>query len=83
MEKKEKLEQLKKRNEELKLIVFKSFKTDKELDKYEKENQKDFDEYFDNYKQIETLKWELMPQEERAKEEEIIKKMKLKREGKL
>jgi len=83
MEKKEKLEQLKKRNEELKLIVFKSFKTDKELDKYEKENQKNFDEYFDNYKQIETLKWELMPQEERAKEEEIIKKMKLKREGKL
>jgi len=83
MEKKEKIEQLKKRNEELKLIVFKSFKTDKELDKYEKENQKDFDEYFDNYKQIETHKWELMPQEERAKEEEIIKKMKLKREGKL
>lgn len=81
--KKQLLENLKKRFEELKPIATKGFKTDRELDKYEKENKKIFDEYYDLGEQIEQLEWELMTPEERKAEEELLEKMKLKREGKL
>lgn len=77
------LEKLQKRNEELKPIVFKSFETEKELDNYSKKIQKEIDEYYGNQEKIEKLEWELMTPEERKKEEEVMEKMKLKREGKL
>lgn len=83
MENKQKLENLIKRNEELRPIVFKSFKAEKELDNYSKKIQKEVDEYYYNQDQIEQLKWELMIPEEQKAEKELIKKMKLKREGKL
>lgn len=78
-----KLEKLITRNEELKPIVFKGAKTEKELDKYIKSIQKEFDEYYDNQEEIKQLEWELMTPEERAKEEEVMRLMKLKREGKM
>ncbi len=81
--KKEELKKLKLRFEELKPITTKGFKTDEELDKFEKKNKKTFDEYYDLGEQIEQLEWELKTPEEKAqylKEEEISK---LKREGKL
>lgn len=77
------LEKLVMRNKELKPIVFKSFKTEKELDNYTKKNQKEIDEYYDNLEQIEILEWELMTPEEQKAEQELLEKMKLKRDGKL
>jgi len=81
--KKQELEKLIKRNEELKQIVFVSFNTEKELLDYRKKIAKERDEYYDNLEQIQQLEWELMTPEEKEqylKEEEISK---LKREGKL
>lgn len=81
MEKKEKLIKLEERNAKLRLIVFKPFDTDTELDAHNKANEKFIDEYYDNQKEIEKLEWELMTPEEREKEEETIRLMKLKRDG--
>lgn len=81
--KKQLLEKLRKRNEELKLIVFVGFNTEKELLNYRKKIQKERDEYFNNLEQIQQLEHELMTPEERAREEEVIRLMKLKREGKM
>lgn len=81
--KKEKLEKLIKRNEELKPIIFVGFTTEKELLDYRKKIVKEREEYYDNQEKIEQLEWEFMTPEERKNEEEIIEKMKLKREGKL
>jgi len=81
--KKEKLEKLIKRNEKLKPIIFVGFTTEKELLDYRKKIVKEREEYYDNQEKIEQLEWELMTPEERKNEEEIIEKMKLKREGKL
>ena len=79
MESKEDLiKRLKQINEELRPIVFKSFKTDKELDNYEKENQSIFNEYFDNQKQIRELEWELMTPEQQARAKEVEYLVKLK-----
>ncbi|WP_374444279.1 hypothetical protein [Epilithonimonas sp.] len=80
---KQKLENLIKRNEELKPLIFKNYKTTKELDDYRKKNIKIFQEFNDNQEQIQQLEWELMTPEERKAEEELVEKMKLKREGKL
>lgn len=77
------LEKLILRNKELKPIVFKSFKTEKELDNYTKKNQEKIDEYYDNQEKIEILEWELMTPEEKKAEQELLEKMKLKRDGKL
>lgn len=71
------------RNEFLKPIVFKVFKTDKELDLYEKKNKKLFDEYYDNQEKIDKIKWDLMTPKQQAEHEEKIKLYKLKREGNL
>lgn len=81
--KSEELRKLKKRNEELKPIVLKSFKTEKELDKYSKSIQKEIDEYYDNLEKIKQLEWELMTPEEQEKEKEVLRLMKEKREGKM
>ena len=81
--KKEKLEKLIKRNEKLKPIIFVGFTTEKELLDYRKKIVKEREEYYDNQEKIKQLEWELMTPEERKNEEEIIEKMKLKREGKL
>ena len=77
------LEKLILRNKELRPIVFKSFKTEKELDNYTKKNQEKIDEYYDNQEKIEILEWELMTPEEKKAEQELLEKMKLKRDGKL
>lgn len=81
--KRQQLEQLKKRNEELKPIVFKSFKTEKELDKYSKNIQKEIDEYYDNQEQIQQLEYELMTPKEREEYDEYRRLSKLKAEGRL
>lgn len=83
MTKKDELQKLQQRMSEIKPIVSKGFRTDKEIDDYKKKNQKVFNEYYQLFEKIEQLEWELMTPEERKKEEEIIEKMKLKREGKL
>jgi len=81
--KKQLLEKLKIRFEELKPITRKGFKTSNELQNYKNKNIKVFEEYYEIGEKIEQLEWELMTPEERKKEEEIMEKMKLKREGKL
>lgn len=80
---KENLEKLKKINKELKPIIFKSFDTMEELRKYKERKKEVFAEYFENQEQIEKLEWDLMTPEEQKKEEEVLRLMKLKREGKL
>jgi len=74
------LKVLTERNEFLKPIVFKVFKTDKELDLYEKKNIKLFDEYYDNQAKIDKIKWDLMTPEHQTEHEEKIKLSKRKRE---
>ena len=81
-DRKQKLDALIKKNEELRPIVFKSFKTDQELDNYEKLNQEVFNQYFDNQKKIQELKLELMTPQDRAEYEENMRLLKLKAEGK-
>ncbi|MDV3498758.1 hypothetical protein CMU88_00230 [Elizabethkingia anophelis] len=78
--KKELLKKLIKRNEELKPLVFKSFKTEKELDNYSKNIQKEIDEYYDNQDQIRQLEYELKTPEEKKEYDEYLRK--LKSEGK-
>lgn len=81
--KKQLLEQLKKRNEKLKPLVFKSFKTKKELDKYSKTIQTEIEEYYNTQEQIQKLKWDLMTPEEQSKKLKEREISKLKRDGKL
>ena len=78
---KEKLEKILKRNEELKPIVFKSFKTEKELDNYSKKIQKEINEYYDNLEKIEKLEWELMTSKEREEKEKYLRFLELKAKG--
>ena len=80
--KKEKLEKLIKRNEELKPIVFVSFNTEKELLDYRKKIEKERDEYYNNQEQIQQLKYELKTPEEKKEYDEYLRKLKLKSEGK-
>lgn len=82
-DKKEKLQRLIKRNSELKPIVTQGFKTDKELDNFEKKNKIIFDEYYDNLDEIEKLEYELMTPKEREEYDEYRRLSKLKAEGKL
>lgn len=79
--KKEKLRELIKRNNELKPIVTQGFKTDKELDNFEKKNKIIFNEYYDNLDEIEQLKWELMTPNEREKAEKRDRFLELKAKG--
>jgi hypothetical protein len=81
--KKETLKKLIKRNEELKPLVFKGASTEKELDKYIKSIQKEFDEYYDNQEQIQKLEYELMTPKEKEAYDEYRRLSKLKAEGKL
>jgi|JI7StandDraft_1071085.scaffolds.fasta_scaffold14476_2 hypothetical protein len=81
MGKKEKLEKLKKRLETIKPIATKSFDSSFELQAYKQKNITIFNEYYDNSEEIEKLEWDLMATEERKKEEETIRLMKLKRDG--
>jgi hypothetical protein len=81
-DKKQLLENLKKRNDELHPIVFKSFDTEQQLDKYSKGIQKEIDEYYDNQEKINQLKYELMSPKEREEYDEYMRKLKLKAEGK-
>ncbi len=79
--KKQLLERLKKRNEELKPIVFKSFKTEKELLNHRKKITKKRDEYYDNQEQIQQLEWELMTPEEQEEQRKLEHFLKLKAKG--
>jgi spermidine/putrescine-binding protein len=81
MEKKEKLDKLKKRLEEIKPIVTKGFDSSQELQAYKQNNITIFNEYYEICEEIEKLEWELMTPAEREKEEETIRLMKLKRDG--
>lgn len=81
--KKVKLQHLIKRNDELKPIVTQGFKTDKELDNFERKNKIIFDEYYDNLDEIEKLQYELMTPKELEEYEEYRRLSKLKAEGKL
>ena len=81
--KREQLEKLKERNEELKPKIFKDYKTVKELETYRNNNLEIFQEYNDNQEKIKQLEWELMTPEEQEKEKEVLRLMKEKREGKM
>lgn len=80
--KKDKMEKLIKRNEELKPKIFKEFKTSKELDLYRNKNLDIFEEYNTNQTEIENLKYELLSPEEKEKYDEYRRLSKLKAEGK-
>ncbi len=82
-DKKQLLKQLKQRFEELKPITRKGFDTSEELQKYKEKNREVFEEYYDIGEQIEQLEWELMSPEERKAEEETLRLMKEKRQGKI
>ena len=56
-DKKEKLQQLIKRNNELKPIFTQGFKTDMELNIFEKKNKIIFNEYYDNLDEIQQVKY--------------------------
>ena len=75
MNKKEILQQLEQRNEELYPIVFVGFKTSEELQKHRETIPTEINEYFDNQKKIKTLKWDLMTPEEQAKRLELERKI--------
>lgn len=62
--KKEKLTKLHKRNESLKIIIFKEFESEEEHDNYRKSIANDREEYYRNMKEIEQLELELMTPEE-------------------
>ncbi len=81
MNKQKELQKLQKRNEELKPIVFKSFKTEKELDNYSKKIYTEIDEYYDNQEQIQQLEWELMTPEEQEEQRKLEHFLKLKAKG--
>jgi len=75
MTKKEQLEQLEQRNNELRPIVFVGFKTDEELDEHRKTIKTERDEYYGNLPIIKKLKWELMTPEEQAERIETARKV--------
>lgn len=83
MNTKERLAYLKKRNEELKPIVFVGFETKEELYKYNDTIKLESNEYYSNLKEIDKLEYELMSPEEREKLEEYNKQVELKKQGKL
>jgi len=75
MTKKEQLEQLIKRNNELHNIVIVGFKTKEELEAHKKNTEAESDEYYGNLPKIKKLKWELMTPEEQAQKIETIRKV--------
>lgn len=79
--KKELLEKLIKRNEELKPIIFVGFNTDKELLEYRKKIKKERDEYYDNQEKIQQLEYELMTPEEKEAREKYLRFLELKAKG--
>lgn len=81
MDIRKKIEELQKRNSELKPIVFKPFENVKDLNAHRETNIEIITEYYDNQQEIEGLRWELMTPEEREKKEEYMRKLKIKREG--
>ena len=81
-DKRQLLQDLINRNEELKPIVFKTFDTEKELDKYTKSVQQEVDEYYENKGKIEQLEYDLMSLEEQESYDEYRRLSKLKAEGK-
>ncbi len=83
MDTQERLAYLKKRNEELKPIVFVGFETKEELYKYRDTIKSQRNEYYSNLKEIDKLEYELMSPEEREKLEEYNKQVELKKQGKL
>jgi uncharacterized protein YaaN involved in tellurite resistance len=80
---KKKIEELKVKLKEFDPIVEKRFKTSKELQSHVQKYKEIYQKAHDIGEQIEQLEWELMTPEERAREEEVLRLMKLKREGKL
>lgn len=75
MTKKEQLEQLEQRNNELRPIIFVSFKTSEELDEHGKTIEAEREEYYGNLPIIKKLKWELMTPDEQAKKIETVRKI--------
>lgn len=75
MTKKEQLEQLIKRNEELYPIIFVNFKTSEELDEHGKTIEAEREEYYGNLPVIKKLKWELMTTEEKEHRMETVRKV--------
>ena len=79
--KKEKLQQLIKRNNELKPIVTQGFKTDMELNIFEKKNKIIFNEYYNNLDEIQQFEFELMTPKEKEKAEKRDRFLELKAKG--
>lgn len=75
MTKREQLDQLVKRNNELHPIIFVGFKTDEELDEYRKTIKVEREEYYGNLPKIKKIKWKLMTPEEQAQKIESVRKV--------
>jgi len=78
-----KIEELREELKKLDNIVEKRFKTSKELQSHISRYKNEYQKAHDLGEQIQELELELMTPEERKVEEELVAKMKIKREGKL
>lgn len=83
MEKQDKLQKLKLELEMLLPIVSQKFDTKQELRDHVSQHQSVYDKAHDLSNVIEQLERELMTSEERKKEDELLRLMKEKRQGKL
>lgn len=77
------LDKLKSRLKEIEPILNKAFKTSEQLNHHVEQNKEVYNEGKVIYERIQQLEWELMSPEEQEREEEVLKRMKLKREGKI
>jgi predicted transcriptional regulator len=77
------LEQLKEEFEHLKKIVMKRFSNSEELQQYRIQHKSQFDRYYFLVEEIERLERAMLSPKEQARQKEVEKMSKLKREGKL
>lgn len=75
MTKREQLDQLVKRNNELLPIINAIFQTSEEIDEHRIATKSQRKEYHDNFAKIKKLKWELMTPKEQAEKIETVRKI--------
>ncbi len=76
-----KLNNLVKRNNSLKPLIFKSFNSSEELNQYRNSNFEIFKEFHNNQEEIERLELALMTPDERARHEKQMRFLALKAKG--
>ena len=81
MDKKAKIEQLRKRLKEIEPILNKTFNTNRDIKRHVKKNKNLYDEGRSIFEEIEQLEWELMSPEEQKKAEKRDRFLTLKAKG--